>query len=100
MRKGWNVAGSGRYEYVLTSFPGQGASIALLTFHYLLDAWYLTHLNPYAAIEEQGAWQARAKSGEVFVFERAIIVDRRAYHQLFLFCVCDTRQLTVERMML
>ncbi|KAJ9124287.1 hypothetical protein QFC22_001087 [Naganishia vaughanmartiniae] len=39
------------------------------------NAWYLTHLNPYAAIEEQGAWQARAKAGEAFVFERAIIMS-------------------------
>ncbi|KAJ9106290.1 hypothetical protein QFC21_001435 [Naganishia friedmannii] len=45
-----------------------------------INAWYLTHLNPYAAIEEQGAWQARAKAGETFVFERVIIVDRRAAH--------------------
>jgi hypothetical protein len=40
------------------------------------DAWFLTHLSPFAAIEEHGSWDARARSGEVFMFERAVIVDR------------------------
>lgn len=40
------------------------------------DAWFLTHLSPSAAIEEHGSWEARARSGEVLMFERAVIVDR------------------------
>lgn len=53
-------------------------------FVLLVDAWFLTHFSPFAAIEEQGSWMARAKSGEVFMFERAVIVDRSKY--LILFC--------------
>ncbi|KAJ9112437.1 hypothetical protein QFC20_002225 [Naganishia adeliensis] len=44
------------------------------------NAWFLTHFSPFAAIEEQGSWMARARSGEVFMFERAVIVDRMAAH--------------------
>ncbi|GHJ88405.1 hypothetical protein NliqN6_4807 [Naganishia liquefaciens] len=44
------------------------------------NAWFLTHASPYAAIEEGGSWMARAQSGDAFLFERAVIVDRMAAH--------------------
>ncbi|KAI5450010.1 hypothetical protein NCC49_003772 [Naganishia albida] len=44
------------------------------------NAWFLTHLSPFAAIEEQGSWEARARSGEVVIFERVVMVDRMAAH--------------------
>jgi hypothetical protein len=48
-------------------------------FVLLSDAWFLTHFSPFAAIEEQGSWMARARSGEVFMLERAVIVDRSKF---------------------
>ena len=48
-------------------------------FVLLSDAWFLTHFSPFAAMEEQGSWMARARSGEVFMLERAVIVDRSRF---------------------
>jgi hypothetical protein len=46
-----------------------------------LNAWFLGTVIPSAAIEETTVWKDRAASGNVYSFERIIIVDRWASHR-------------------
>ncbi|KAL7412675.1 hypothetical protein BDY24DRAFT_392320 [Mrakia frigida] len=46
-----------------------------------LNAWFLGTVIPTAAIEELAGWNDRAVSGNVYSFERIVIVDRWASHR-------------------
>ncbi|CED82325.1 Uncharacterized conserved protein [Phaffia rhodozyma] len=46
-----------------------------------LNAWFMNVILPDAIIEDEPMWLDRAKSGQAYVFERVVIVDRWAAHR-------------------